>query len=82
VHSVPGSVVRWLLGSGGGFSVASPCRVRAVGLVVDNHHKALTRGVVASSARVVGVAEPVVRGVEELLEHTGSGTPEMSHSAY
>jgi hypothetical protein len=53
----------------GGFSVASPCHVRAIGLVVDDHHEALMRGVVASGVEVIGVAEPVVRGVEEPLEH-------------
>jgi hypothetical protein len=41
------------------FSVFGPC-VRAVRLVIDNHHEALTRGVVAPNAGVVGVAEPVV----------------------
>jgi hypothetical protein len=51
-----------------GFSVAGPC-IRAICLVVDNHHKALTRGVIAPGAGVIGVAEPVVRGVEEPLEH-------------
>jgi hypothetical protein len=50
------------------FSVFGPC-VRAVRLVIDNHHEALTRGVVAPNAGVVGVAEPVVCGVEEPLEH-------------
>jgi hypothetical protein len=53
----------------GGFSVTSPYHVHAVGLVVDDHHKALTCGVIAPGARVVGAAEPVVRGVEELMEH-------------
>jgi hypothetical protein len=59
VHQFPGF---------GGFSVTSPRGVRAIGLVVDDHHKALSRGIVASSAGVVRVAEPVVRGVEEPLE--------------
>jgi hypothetical protein len=53
----------------GGFSIASPHHVRAVGLVVDDHHEALTCGVVTSNAGVVRVVEPVVRGVEEPLEH-------------
>jgi hypothetical protein len=72
--------VRWevclALGSGirqtpgfGGFSVARPRRVHAVGLVVDDHHKALARGVLAPGAGVVGAAKPVVRGIEESLEH-------------
>jgi hypothetical protein len=68
VHSASGSAVRWLPGSGG-FFVASPRRVRAVRLVVNDHHKALTRGVVAPGAGVVGVSEPVVRDIEEPLEH-------------
>jgi hypothetical protein len=33
-------------------------------MVVDDHHKELTRVVVASDTGVVGVAEPVVCGVE------------------
>jgi hypothetical protein len=53
----------------GAFSVASPRHVRVVRLVVDDHHEALTRGVVAPGAGVVGVAELVVDGVEEPLEH-------------
>jgi hypothetical protein len=67
-RSAPGSVVRWLPSSGG-LLRRQPLRVRAVGLVVDDHHEALTCRVVASGAGVVGVAEPVVRGVEEPLEH-------------
>jgi hypothetical protein len=51
-----------------GLSVASPCHVRAVRLVVDDHDEALTCGVVAPGAGVVEVAEPVVRDVEEPLE--------------
>jgi hypothetical protein len=68
--------VRLALGSGvrhfqvpGGFSVANPCRVRAVGLVIDDHHKAFARGVVAPDTGVVEVAEPVVRDIEKPLEH-------------
>jgi hypothetical protein len=45
-----------------------PC-VRAIRLVVDDHLEALTRGVVAPGAGVVRVAELVVCGVEEPLEH-------------
>jgi hypothetical protein len=44
-------------------------RVCAVRLVVGDHHEALTRGVVAPGAGVVGVAEAVVRGVKEPPEH-------------
>jgi hypothetical protein len=53
----------------GDLSVASFRRVRGVCLVVGDHDEALPRGVVAPDAGVVGVAEPVVRGVEEPLEH-------------
>jgi hypothetical protein len=59
-----------------------PRRVRAIRLVIDDHNEALTRGVVAPGTGVVGVTEPVVRGVEESLEHHRAGTPEKSHSAY
>jgi hypothetical protein len=52
----------------GVFFVASSRR-GAVGLVVDDHHEALTCRVVASGAGVAGAAEPVVRSVEEPLEH-------------
>jgi hypothetical protein len=63
--------VLWYVGSRvpRGFPVASPCCVRSVGLVIDDHHEALTRGVIAPGAGVVGVAEPVVHDVEEPLEH-------------
>jgi hypothetical protein len=67
-RSAPGPGVIRFLGLGG-FSVASPRHVRSVRLVVDDHHEALTRGVVAPGAGVVGVAERVVRDVEEPLEH-------------
>jgi hypothetical protein len=53
----------------GDFSVASLRHVRVISLVVDNHHEALMCQVVASGAGVVGAAEPVVRGIEESLEH-------------
>jgi hypothetical protein len=66
----------------GGFSVASPRSIRAVGLVDDDHYEALTRGGVAPGAGVVGVAELVVCGVEEPLKHHQSDTPKKSHSAY
>jgi hypothetical protein len=68
VRSAPDSGVRQPPGSGG-FSVASTRRVCAIGLVVDDHHEALTCGVVATGDGVVGAAEPVVRGIEEPLEH-------------
>jgi hypothetical protein len=38
-------------------------------LVVDDHDEALKRGVVAPGTGVVGVAELVVCGIEEPLEH-------------
>jgi hypothetical protein len=38
-------------------------------LVVCKHDEALPRGIVASGAGVVGVAKPVVRGIEEPPEH-------------
>jgi hypothetical protein len=53
----------------GDFSVASSCRVHAVRVVVDDHNEALMHGVVAPGAGVVGVVEPVIRGIEEPLEH-------------
>jgi hypothetical protein len=53
----------------GGLLCRQPLSVRAIGLVVDDHHEALTREVVPPSAGVVGAAEPVVRDVEEPLEH-------------
>jgi hypothetical protein len=34
----------------GGFFVASPCRFRAIRLVIDDHHEALACGVVAPGA--------------------------------
>jgi hypothetical protein len=52
-----------------GFSIVGPRHVHAIGLVVDDHHEALTCGVIAPSAGVVGAAKPVVRDVEEPLEH-------------
>jgi hypothetical protein len=44
----------------GNLSVASFCHVRGVCLVVGDHDAALPRGVIAPSAGVVGVAEPLV----------------------
>jgi hypothetical protein len=55
--------------SPGVFSFASPCRIRPAGHVADAAHEALSYGTVASGAGGVGVAEPVVRSVEEPLEH-------------
>jgi hypothetical protein len=55
VHQFPGF---------GGFFVASPRSVHAIGMVVDDHHKELARVVVASDTGVIGVAEPVVRCIE------------------
>jgi hypothetical protein len=43
--------------------------LRGIRLVVGKHDEALLRGVVAPGAGVVGVAEPVVRDIEELPEH-------------
>jgi hypothetical protein len=53
----------------GNLSVVGFRRVRGVHLVVGEHDEALPRGVVAPGAGVVGVAEPVVCGVEKPLEH-------------
>jgi hypothetical protein len=64
----PGSRVRRSLGFGG-FSVAGPCHARPADQVADGDHEALARGVVASGAGVVGATQPVVRDIEELLEH-------------
>jgi hypothetical protein len=47
---------------------------------IDNDDKTLVRGVIAPDAGVVTADELVVRGVEEPLEFTGSGTPEKSCS--
>jgi hypothetical protein len=54
---------------GGNLFVAGFRRVRGVCLVAGEHDEALSCGVVAPGAGVVGVAEPVVRDVEEPLEH-------------
>jgi hypothetical protein len=53
----------------GNLSVAGFCRVHGVCLVVSEYDEALPRGVVGPDTRVVGVVEPVVRGVEEPPEH-------------
>jgi hypothetical protein len=45
----PGPGVLQFLGLGG-FFVASPCRFRAIRLVIDDHHEALACGVVAPGA--------------------------------
>jgi hypothetical protein len=45
--------------------------IRAVSVLVDDDHEALAREVIASDARVIGAAIPVVCGVEEPLEHHG-----------
>jgi hypothetical protein len=66
----------------GGFSIAGPCHVRAVGLVVDDHHEALTCGVVTPGAGVVGAAEPVSVVSRNRWNITGYGTPEKSHCTY
>jgi hypothetical protein len=49
--------------------VAGLCRIRAVGMVIDDNHEVLVRWVVASDAGAVGGTELVVRSVEEPLEH-------------
>jgi hypothetical protein len=54
---------------GGNLSVASFRCICGVCLVVGEHDAALPRGVIAPSAGVVGAAKPVVRSVEEPLEH-------------
>jgi hypothetical protein len=53
----------------GRVSVASPCPIRVVDLVIDNNHEALACWVIASGTGVIGASEQVVRGVEEPLEH-------------
>jgi hypothetical protein len=78
----PRTLVRSSSWAGGNFSVAGFCRVRGVCLVVGEHDEALPRGIVTPSAGVIRVAEPVVRGVRNHRNITGSGTPEKSHSAY
>jgi hypothetical protein len=55
--------------SRGNLSVAGAWYVGGICWVVGNDDAALPRGVVAPSAGVVVVAEPVVRGVEEPPEH-------------
>jgi hypothetical protein len=55
--------------SSGVFFIASPHRVRPVDQVANADHEALACGIVAFDAGGVGVAESVVRGVEEPLEH-------------
>jgi hypothetical protein len=56
--------------------------VCTVSMFVDGDHKALGCRVIAPNARVIRAVEPVVRGVEESPERTGSGTPEKSHSVW
>jgi hypothetical protein len=53
----------------GNLSVAGFCRVHGVRLVVGELDEALPRRVIAPGAGVIGVAELVVRGVNELPEH-------------
>jgi hypothetical protein len=53
----------------GNLSVAGSRHVSGVRWVVGDYDAALPRGVVAPGTGVVGVAEPVVRGVEEPPEH-------------
>jgi hypothetical protein len=52
-------------------SISITRSVRVVGVFIDDDHKALARGVIAPDAGVIGTAEPVIRGVEESLEHHG-----------
>jgi hypothetical protein len=60
---------------GGGFTprvlgrVSITRSVHAVGMFVSDDHKTFARGVIALDARVIVIAELVVRGVEEPLEH-------------
>jgi hypothetical protein len=65
----PRTLVRSSSRAGGNLSVAGFCRVRGVCLVVGEHDEALPHGIVASGAGVVGVAKPVVRGIEEPSEY-------------
>jgi hypothetical protein len=51
-------------------------------LDVGDHDEALPHGVIAPGAGVVGVAEPVVCGVEEPLEHHRFRYAGEAHSAY
>jgi hypothetical protein len=53
----------------GNLSVASFRRVRDICLVIGDHDEALPRGAVAPGAGVDEIAEPVVCGVKEPLEH-------------
>jgi hypothetical protein len=53
----------------GNLFVARFRRVRGICLVIGEYDEALPCGIVASGAGVVGVAKPVVRGVEEPPEH-------------
>jgi hypothetical protein len=66
-RSAPGPGVVQFPGFGG--LLHRPRRVHAVRLVVDDHNKALACGIIAPDAGVVGVAEPVVRSIEEPLEY-------------
>jgi hypothetical protein len=67
-RSTPGSGAHSPLGLGG-LSVASSRRACAVDHVTDGDHEALACGVIATSVGGVGAVEPVVREVEESLEH-------------
>jgi hypothetical protein len=55
--------------SRGNFYVAGSCRVSGVRLIIGDHDATQPRGVVAPGAGVVGVAEPVVHGIEVQPEH-------------
>jgi hypothetical protein len=68
--------------SPGVFSFARPCHIRPGCHVTDIAHAAFAFGPVASGAGGVRVAEPVVRGVEEPLEHHWIRHTKKSHSAY
>jgi hypothetical protein len=67
-RSALGSGARSSLGPGD-FPLAGPRSACVVHRDADGDHEALARGIVATGAGGVGVAEPVVRGVEEPLEH-------------
>jgi hypothetical protein len=66
----------------GNLSVARFCRISGIRLIVGDHDATLPRGDVAPDTGVVGVAEPVVRGVKEPPEHYWVGHTGKSHSVY
>jgi hypothetical protein len=67
--------------SSGVFSIAGPHCIHPIDHVTNADYEALMCGIVVFDAGGVGVAKPVVCGIEE-PNITGSGTLKKSHSSY